>query len=301
MERRQRYQEMRERTRRRHEINQTLLKNREEAYILDAKEMQELWLSYQISLGNTLSQAKANLQDIWKTEIKGFSIAAISGYLAGFFPAGQDAVILAKLAQDMKKGGSYLSKYTIKAHNGKTYIILKGYPGLRSIFTGTRYLANNSKVIQMGIGKEAVKGMIKSGGVFTLVLLSAYRVADYFIRDEATWHDIVGGMAVDIVKVGVTISAASLAMTGTALMVSVAIGPLVAAVFIGTMVAAGLEVIDYKYNTTTQVIETLRKLELEVLNNFEAQKREFKQNLSTSQGQLYFIQRFFRTSSTYAP
>ena len=43
-------------------------------------------------------------------------------------------------------------KAVIKEIQGKSYVVLKGYPGLREKLTGTRYLASNPKVVDLAIG-----------------------------------------------------------------------------------------------------------------------------------------------------
>ncbi len=47
-----------------------------------------------------------------------------------------------------------LGRYVEKSYNGVSYIsFFKGHAGLRPIFTGARYLADNPKVVSMGIGR----------------------------------------------------------------------------------------------------------------------------------------------------
>lgn len=111
---------------------------------------------------------------------------------------------MAKLVGDL---GGFGAKAYIKTYGGKAHIILKGQPGLRSILTGTKYGIKNPKVVSMGLGKTGAIAAAKQGGILTVVLLSAYRVVDYFLTDQATLSRLVGTLATDIVKVGIATGA----------------------------------------------------------------------------------------------
>ena len=76
-------------------------------------------------------------------------------------PLGLDGVALGAVALEMQRGGSVFSKYLIKTYNGKPNVIFKGYSGLRTHLTGTKYLANNPKVVSFGIGKLGVSQVVK--------------------------------------------------------------------------------------------------------------------------------------------
>ena len=45
-------------------------------------------------------------------------------------------------------GSSY-----VKTINGKDYVVFKGHAGLRNVFKGTKYLADNADVVSYGLGK----------------------------------------------------------------------------------------------------------------------------------------------------
>lgn len=50
---------------------------------------------------------------------------------------------------------------------------------------------------------------IKSGGIITVVLVTAYRVADYFLGDKQTLSKLYGSVASDIIKIGLSSSIAA--------------------------------------------------------------------------------------------
>ncbi|MEJ2756300.1 MAG: hypothetical protein P8104_10845 [Gammaproteobacteria bacterium] len=118
---------------------------------------------------------------------------------ASYYASADDLRTLSKLVGDL---GSFTTKAYVKTYGGKPHIILKGYPGLRKVLTGTKYGIKNSKVIAMGLGKAGAIHAAKSGGILSIVLLSTYRVADFFLTDNVTLNQLIGSLATDIVKVG---------------------------------------------------------------------------------------------------
>ena len=138
-------------------------------------------------------------------------------------------------------------------------IVIKGYLGLRKVLTGTVYGVANPKVIKMGLGKLAAQGIARQGGILSVVFLTAYRVADYVLTDEATLTSLIGNLAVDIVKVGITV-AGSLALIQVGAALGIAIGPIAAVVIVGGLAAWGLTRLFQHYDITNKVITGLDEL-----------------------------------------
>jgi|GEM_PF-5495505 len=86
-----------------------------------------------------------------------------------------------------------------KVYNGKKYIILKGRPGLRTVFTGTRYLSSNTKMITHGIGSVAGQ-KIMSGSTVTIMFVVAADIIEFALRDTMTWKEFGVGLASNVVK-----------------------------------------------------------------------------------------------------
>ncbi len=232
--------------------------NKHEIYIVSVEQMD--------AIVNGSPQGKnKSVQEAWTT-IKGKLNMGVS-----YYSSADDIVTLTKLVGDL---GSIGAKAYIKVYGGKPHIILKGRPGLRAILTGTKYGIQNPKVISMGLGKAGAVSAAKTGGVVTIVLLTTFRVVDYLLTDQATLNQLIGTLATDVVKVGISVGASIAAATivgGFA----IAIGPLVAAVFFGVLVSAGLEYIDQKYGLTDQVIKGLDELEKNTNTLIEQQKQRF--------------------------
>jgi len=74
----------------------------------------------------------------------GFTKRNVSPYISPIL----DVYTLALVCKDLGLTG----RVETKIIKGRQYVIFKGYPGLRILFPGTKYLADNRKVIQMAIG-----------------------------------------------------------------------------------------------------------------------------------------------------
>lgn len=230
--------------------------NSHEVYVISLEEMDNI-------VAGTNSPKKRIITETWGN-LKG-SLA----FGANYGVAGKDIVTLSKLIADL---GGISTKTYVKHYGGKAHIILKGAPGLRKILTGTKYGVQNAKVISMGLGKHAAVQSAKIGGVVTIFLLSAYRIAEFVLTDEVTLSYTVGYLATDIVKVGIA-TGASIAAAAAATAFSIAIGPLAAAIIVGVGVSYLLGKIDQKYGLSEKVVEALDEMGDDV-NAYIKQKKD---------------------------
>lgn len=221
--------------------------------VADRDMIVRLWLAESVASGK-MTQAVADRH--WK------------GYrdnwhdLANYYAVKDDVGLIRRLVKEVGiKGRCYF-----KSYNGKIHVIFKGYPGLRRVLNSPRYGVVNPKVIGLGIGRPGLAKSVKGGTIVSVVLLTAWNIADYVIRDEATLGQLLGGIAGDVSKAliagGVGYAAAS---TAIALGMTVAAGPLVIAVVVGIGVGMALDALDKKYRLTErlqkQVDEGLAELE----------------------------------------
>ncbi len=208
-------------------FKQTILSNQHEVFIISMAEMDAIVRSSSVA-------TKPNVQEAWQ------KIKAKAEVGASYYASADDIVTLTKLVGDL---GSVGAKAYVKTYGGKPHIILKGHPGLRTVLTGTKYGIKNPKVVTMGLGKAGAINAAKTGGIISVVLLSAYRVANYFLTDEATLSQLVGTLATDIVKVGIT-TGASIAFAVAAGGFTLAIGPILAVVVVGIGASIALSKLD---------------------------------------------------------
>jgi hypothetical protein len=192
---------------------------------------------------------------------------------ASYYASADDFITLSKLVGDL---GGFTTQAYIKNYGGKPHIILKGYPGLRKILTGTKYGIKHPKVITMGLGRAGAINAARSGGILSVVLMSGYRVVDYFLTDQATLSRLIGSLATDVVKIGIATGASIAAASGVvALGFTVAIGPIAAVVLVGIGVSMALGFLDEHYGITDRVIAGLDDISEGINNRIERVKEDF--------------------------
>jgi hypothetical protein len=236
------------------ELKQVIQANNNEVYLISMEEMDAI-------IRSNPNGGKPVVQEAWK-EVKEKIELGVN-----YYSSGGDANTLAKLVRDL---GGFGAKAYVKTYAGKPHIIIKGNPGLRRILTGTKYGINNPKVVTIGLGKAAGITAAKQGGVITIVLLTIYRVVDYFLTDQMTLNQLIGSLAVDLVKVGISVgfSLAAVAVVGG---FTVAVGPILAVVIVGWGATALLNRLDTHLKITERVVAGLDELGHDV-QSYIAQK-----------------------------
>lgn len=225
-------------------LKQTIRLNQHEVFLVSLEEMDAI-------VRSTAVKNKARIQQSWQ-KIKGKLELG-----ANYYSSGGDVVTLTKLVGDL---GGIGARVYVKTYPGRPpHIIIKGYAGLRKVLTGTRYGIHNPKVIAMGVGKAGAVNAAKTGGILTIVLLTTYRVVDYFLTDKATLSRLVGTLATDIVKVGIS-TGASIGAAMIAGGFSIAVGPIFVVVLVGFGTTWGLTVLDETYGITERVVAGLDEL-----------------------------------------
>lgn len=231
-----------------------------EVYVLDRDAMMRLWLHDKVE-ANALSQMEANaLWRRYQTESK---------FIANYFSVTDDIALLTKLARDLKHP---LARCYFKNYGGKAHIIFKGRAGVRAILTGTKYGVQNAKVINMGLGRAGVRASAKGGTILSIFLLTAWNIADYVVRDEATLSQLIGSIAADVTKAAIAGGigyAAGALMVGT-VVGTFALGPLAVAVVVGIGVGVALDWIDNRFQLTQKLQAKLQDLMDEVEARLEA-------------------------------
>ena len=184
--------------------------------------------------------------------------------IGGFASAMGDSVVAAKLLRDF---GVQTNKVIVKNYAGKQYVLFKGYPGSRKIFRGTRYLTENPKVVRMAVGPKGIKSKVAGGFVLTVILSVGIEVFDYIIRDTATLSHLLGTISGDLVKIGLSAIAgtvAGLAVGAMAIVGTVAAAPLIAAIAVGVITTVILNELDKKFGATAALIAAYEKMGLKL-------------------------------------
>lgn len=164
---------------------------------------------------------------------------------------------------------------------GDNMIIFKGYSGLRSLLTGTRYGIDNMKVgmiasassvyaaaVSVGLGAAAkttattaVRGLIGIG----FGIVAAFEVAEWLTMDDPfnNWSDLWMGLGSSAVK-AVIATAAGLVVGGMVIAATVTVAPAIAIIAVGAFTAItvlfGLEWLDTRYQITNKAKDYVNKL-----------------------------------------
>jgi len=228
----------------------------EEIIYLSLEEATKVWLSLQVKEGK-INAAEAD--KLWESAKTGWSgdgkVAAKA--IADYFSPVQDLGLAAVIARDL---GPYVGKAYLKDYAGKTHIIFKGNPRSRKILTGTRYTLSNSKIVSLGIGKEGVRNLSRKGGILSIVLVTAFNIADFALNDNVTLSHFIGAMVVDI---SIVVASAAIgavvttALVGAGIITSVVIGPIIAVVAITAIVAWGLGKVADKLKLKEKIVAAL--------------------------------------------
>ncbi len=171
--------------------------------------------------------------------------------------------------------------YIKKSKTGANMIIFKGYSGLRSVLTGTRYGIDNMKVgmiasassvyaaaTSVGIGAAAKTTAVTAGkslGGLGFGIVAAFEIAEWLTMDKPfeNWSDLWMGLGSSAVKAVVAI-AAGLVVGGMVIAATAAAAPAIAIIAVGAFTAItvsfGLEWLDTKFQITNKAKDYVNEL-----------------------------------------
>lgn len=192
---------------------------------------------------------------------------------AGLAAPARDAMTAYKLCRELGITGRVA--YSTLA-DGRGIVIVKGYPGTRTVLTGTRYLAKNAKIVKLAIGRVGVTTSVAQGGLLTIVLYVGIDVLEYILNDHATLSMLSATLATDLLKVGISSVAGAALGLAVGGLTTIAVGPLVVAVLVGTAVSFGLETLDTHYGITDKLADIIDTHAQEFIEKHEAMQKAIK-------------------------
>lgn len=169
------------------------------------------------------------------------------------------SMIIAKLGDLSIKATAYIN------HKGTELIKLTGYAGIRKILNAPVFGAMNPKIVDIGIGKYGLKNSIIQGARVTFYVAAAYRTIDFILNDETSLADFIGGLATDVVKIGLASAITWGVAAGIAAFTPFVIGPLVVVVVVGLVSSITLNELDKKYELTDKVVHYIESAQQEVI------------------------------------
>ncbi len=185
-------------------------------------------------------------------------------------------------------------KSYVKSIGGKNYVVLKGYASKRSVLRGTKYLADNAKVVTYGIGKQSTTFV--KGGLVSILFISAINVIETIVREDKDFIDGAAQFATDAVKTvaaAVAGAAAGAALSTVSAPVVLVVGTVIV---VGIVAALVLDKIDAKLEITTSLTSWLRRHWEQSKNTWELQTYEFQRQLmwcNSPEGAMACMKRMF--------
>jgi len=147
--------------------------------------------------------------------------------------------------------------------NGNVYIRLSGNPGVRAFLNGTKYLANNTKILYMGIGTLGQNSVSAGATRVSIVYSMAYRVVELIFKDEYTLTDFFVNVTMDMAKliIGMKLGAVVVSglITGTVIASGTVIVVSVAIFAAGAFVSYLLYKLDDHFGVSESIIRELKK------------------------------------------
>jgi len=160
-----------------------------------------------------------------------------------------------RLLQDLGVRG----RIALKTVGNKQYVIFKGLPNTRTIFTGTRYLANNAKVVDMAVGRLGTAKSVVKGGRLTVFLVVPINILIHLLDEQSTLSTLVGTTITDVAKVGIATVLAGMAAGAAVSATTIAAGPILAAIAVGVAASMGLEALDQHFGLTEAFCDVVEK------------------------------------------
>ncbi|WP_445375250.1 hypothetical protein ACSLVK_05560 [Photorhabdus tasmaniensis] len=90
--------------------------------------------------------------------------------------------IFTHILNELKGKGIKAIEYLGK--NGERYIKLTECPGVIKYLNAAKYLINNKKIMEVGIGSVAMEGSIAKGARFDVIYSTAYRSVELMFKIE---------------------------------------------------------------------------------------------------------------------
>ncbi|MBW5406070.1 hypothetical protein ACISK3_09825 [Morganella morganii] len=182
----------------------------------------------------------------------------VSSYIGNI----REASYVAELLREFNfKFGITATEYI--AANGSVMIKLSGYAGLRHQLNATHYLANNGKLIGMGIGQRGLNAATIDGMRYTFIAAAGFRLLQLIFQKDYDLYNFVGDITMDMAKLGVASFVAWGFGTGMIAFLSAAPPVIVALVVfgIGFGLAYTFNILDEKYKITEKLTQKLRDVQ----------------------------------------
>lgn len=143
--------------------------------------------------------------------------------------------------------------------NGNVYIRISGHAGVRAYLNATRYLANNPRIIYMGVGTQGMNSVSAGGVRFAIVFSAAYRVVELIFRDEYDLTNFFVNITMDMAKLAIA-TQVSASIVGVLTTLGIIAGGSVIIVSVGIfLLGVAISYFLYKLDDEFKISETIIK------------------------------------------
>lgn len=143
--------------------------------------------------------------------------------------------------------------------NGNVYIRISGHAGVRTYLNATRYLANNPRIIYMGVGTQGMNSVSTGGARFAIVFSAAYRIVELIFRDEYDLTNFFVNITMDMAKLTIA-TQVSASIVGVLTTLGIIAGGSVIIVSVGIfLLGVAISYFLYKLDDEFKISETIIK------------------------------------------
>ncbi|NBM55274.1 hypothetical protein GWI68_10885 [Proteus sp. G2669] len=143
--------------------------------------------------------------------------------------------------------------------NGNVYIRISGHAGVRAYLNATRYLANNPRIIYMGVGTQGMNSVSAGGVRFAIVFSAAYRIVELIFRDEYDLSNFFVNITMDMAKLAIA-TQVSATIVGVITTLGIISGGSIIVVSVGIfLLGLAISYFLYKLDDEFKISETIIK------------------------------------------
>ncbi|MET4905959.1 hypothetical protein L9G71_14090 [Morganella morganii] len=136
------------------------------------------------------------------------AVFGIGDFVSNFAGNVYESTRLTRIIHEFGGLGVKAKEYVGK--NGNVYIRLSGNPGVRAFLNGTKYLADNAKILYMGIGTQGQNDVSIKATRFSIVYSLAYRAVELIFKDEYTLTNFFVNVTMDMAKLAISMKVGGL-------------------------------------------------------------------------------------------
>lgn len=219
-------------------------------------------------LGRTFNQSTQDLDAL-------DTVSFVKRNVAPFISPIMDTATLSLVCKDLGIFGRAVPKMI----RGRQYIAFSGYPGLRTMFPGTIYSANNRKIITMAIGALGIKNMVRSGGILTICITVPLTILEAFLQDHSSIYEVAGNLTSDLIKIGIASIMGAVAGVAFGGVVTIAALPIAITIAVSVGAGIGLNVLDKQYRLTENLSAALENLSKQIAETTKNEIDETKRSV----------------------